>query len=171
MKLLCFYFNARSLKSKLTDLHDILYNVKYDVIRVSETWINSLLISDGGLDPKNRYKIYRKDRKIGKSGGGVCIFVNNNLKSYIVDNDETQENVEIISSAVLMNKIKTILTCVYLAPNLELDDFAKSIKCLEKVLQTQGIHILVGDFNLPGINRDSMLCSQDIKVAIFWICV
>ena len=56
---------------------------------------------------------------------------------------------------------------MYLAPNLELDDLEKSIKCLEKVLQTQGIHILVGDFNLPGINWDSMICSQDIKSCDF----
>ena len=74
-------------------------------------------------------------------GGGVCIFVNNNLKSYIINNDETRENVEIISRAVIMNKIKIIITCVYLAPNLELDDFAQSMKCLEKDLKTKGIHI------------------------------
>ena len=41
LKLRCFYFNARSLKSKLTDLHDILYNVTYDVIGVSETWFTN----------------------------------------------------------------------------------------------------------------------------------
>ena len=71
-----------------------------------------------------------------------------------------------------MNKIKIIITCVYLAPNLELDDFVQSMKCLEKVLQTRCIHILVGNFNLPNINWDSMICSTDIKSCNFLdLCV
>ena len=75
----CYYFNARSLKSKLADLHNVLYSRKYDLIGVSETWLNDKFDSFL-LDPSNAYYIYRKDRHSDNSAGGVCIFVANNTK-------------------------------------------------------------------------------------------
>ena len=71
LKLRCFYFNAHSLKSKLTDLHDKLYNATYDVIGVSETWINSLLISDGGLDKKQIQGIQKRQKNRQIWGRGL----------------------------------------------------------------------------------------------------
>ena len=66
-KLRYLYFNARSLKPKLAELHDILYSMEYDVIGVSETWLNCQT-SDGSMDPNIKCKIYRKDRNSSKVG-------------------------------------------------------------------------------------------------------
>ena len=35
----CYYFNARSLKNKLTELQLLLHEHIYDVTSVSETWL------------------------------------------------------------------------------------------------------------------------------------
>ena len=69
----CLLCNARSLKNKLTDLHNLLYSTNYGCIFITESWLNST-ISDGLLDPQNRYNIFRRDRKDG-NGGGLCVFI------------------------------------------------------------------------------------------------
>ena len=68
------YFNARSLRDKLPSLHSVLYCGLYDVVCVTETWLNAVY-SDSLLDPKSAYHIYRCDRQSLHPSGGVCIFV------------------------------------------------------------------------------------------------
>ena len=69
----CVLLNARSLVNKLPDLHDLLYtcdgnNLSPDVFFVTESWLSET-ISDGMLDPENKFAIIRQDR-IGLRGGG-----------------------------------------------------------------------------------------------------
>ena len=100
----CYYFNARSLKSKLADLHNVLYSRKYDLIGVSETWLNDKFDSFL-LDPSNAYYIYRKDRHSDNSVGRVCIFVAKEYKSLSLNKEfeSATEDSEIITCAVLHN--------------------------------------------------------------------
>src|SRR5207248_1751756 len=78
------YFNARSIKNKLADLHYVLYNINApSVILICETWLNKSIVNSM-LDPDCVYDIYCKDR-CDKSGGGVLIFVNRNLNSVPID--------------------------------------------------------------------------------------
>ena len=80
--------NARSLKNKIADLHYLLYgeNNNYDIISFCETWLNNT-VSDSMLDPHNRFNVFRCDR-VGKGGGGVCVFINRSLhcERVLVDN-------------------------------------------------------------------------------------
>ena len=74
----CYYFNARSLSNKLSDLHLLLGSMKYDVICVTETWgTNS--IPDSLFLNSSFYSIVRCDIT-GRPGGGVCIFIKSSLK-------------------------------------------------------------------------------------------
>lgn len=67
-RLSCWYTNATSLKNKLDLLKS--KNNDYDVLMVTETWLNaSVDVSVEG------YTCFRQDRSTGKQGGGVCIFV------------------------------------------------------------------------------------------------
>ena len=164
----CYYFNARSLKSKLADLHSILYSNKYDVIGVSETWLNENFDSFL-LDPQNAYKIYRKDRYSGNSAGGVCFFVAKHLKclSPNVEIVSATDNSEIITCSVFYNDAKLNLSCVYLAPNLEIDAFEQSLNTLARIIQADGTHVVIGDFNLPKIDWNLMTSSSDSKSTLF----
>ena len=61
-----FYCNARSLCNKLYNFQGYIYASSFDIICVTETWLNSD-IADNEVLPKG-YNIYRRDR--GHRGGG-----------------------------------------------------------------------------------------------------
>ena len=66
--------NVRSLKTRshLLQVRELMQEKDYDVLAVSESWLNSEVEIDG-------YKLTRLDRQ-GKSGGGVCAYTRLSLK-------------------------------------------------------------------------------------------
>jgi len=67
----CCVFNSQSIVNKLLELQYLLYTSAYDGILITESWL-APDITDGVLDPKGLYHIFRKD-PAGSRGGGVCI--------------------------------------------------------------------------------------------------
>ena len=63
----CLSFNARSLKNKFAELHDILYNDAFDIICICETWL-STSVSASMLDPQGVYTVLRSDRDTHTTG-------------------------------------------------------------------------------------------------------
>ena len=78
----CVLFNARSLGNKLLELHHLLYTCDYDVVLVTESWLDNSMTS-ALLDPANKFCVIRKDRN--RNGGGVCAFVSKKLQICMVD--------------------------------------------------------------------------------------
>src|SRR6478609_491759 len=83
----CLSLNARSLKNKFAELHELLYNdsCRYDIISVCESWLTSNSVSDGMLDPNSEYTIMRADRVTATTGGGVCVFISKHLNVIPID--------------------------------------------------------------------------------------
>ena len=71
-------FNARSIVSKVSELHYLLYQVQHDVYFITETWLHDDVCS-GLLDPRSQFTVLRKDRAVSK-GGGVCALIRNHLR-------------------------------------------------------------------------------------------
>ena len=68
------YFNARSIKNKLPDLHKSIYgHNSAHIFCITESWLNDS-VTDSMLDPKGCYTVYRFDRL--KIGGGVVVLIN-----------------------------------------------------------------------------------------------
>ena len=67
-KINVFYFNSRSIKNKLTELHHELYSLGHEIICITETWLDKR-ITDRMLDPQHKYSIFRCDREGGRSAG------------------------------------------------------------------------------------------------------
>ena len=76
-----FYCNARSLCNKLYIFQGYIYASSFDIICVTETWLNSD-IADNEVLPKG-YNIYRRDR--GHRGGGVLLAINSRIPCKRVD--------------------------------------------------------------------------------------
>jgi hypothetical protein len=76
-----FYQNVRGLRTKQTELYDNVCASNFDIICLSETWLNDLCY-DHNLFP-NRYTVYRSDRPcINKArGGGVLTAITASLGS------------------------------------------------------------------------------------------
>ena len=78
------------------------------------------------------------------------------------------EETEMVSVNVLTGATTPItLICAYIPPNLALDVFKRSILCLEKICSIDGKKILVGDFNLPNIDWETMTSPEDTKSMLF----
>ena len=62
----CLFFNARSLRKKITDLYALLdgqyFCVKYDVILVCETWLDENISDRNLLYNHAQYSVLRRDR-------------------------------------------------------------------------------------------------------------
>jgi hypothetical protein len=164
-----FYANARSVVNKLNGLHDLLYSCEYDVICFSETWLSDK-VTDGLLDPKSRYNLYRCDRPGLRQGGGVMIAVHKNIRSSLLPLSllDVDLGAELISCAILTCTIRIIVTCVYLPPNLPGIAFAGVVEKMNKFFAQGGCSILLGDFNLPKLDWGSNVTTSDSKSRLFY---
>ena len=81
-----YYQNVRSLKAfstnddglrecKLSVLKDIVYGSDFDLVALTETWLNSAVTD---LEILPHYNIFRKDRT-GRPGGGVLLAVKDRI--------------------------------------------------------------------------------------------
>ncbi|KAL4714145.1 hypothetical protein ACJJTC_008499 [Scirpophaga incertulas] len=82
-----FYQNVRGVKSKILDIYKSILCNNYDVICLTETWLDDTVCSKELID--DRYIVYRRDRsdlfkeKYNKAyGGGVLVAVRKTIKSY-----------------------------------------------------------------------------------------
>ena len=83
----CLCLNARSIKNTFLELEADINNKGYDIVGITETWLGE---EDGEEYNLEGYKLIRKDR-IGKRGGGVALYVKDNLNVYeIPDMDRSR---------------------------------------------------------------------------------
>jgi len=76
-ELLCLSLNARSVMNKLDLLKATVYNMKPDIIGITESWTHPAIFdSELHLDG---FQLFRKDCAINCRGGGVLLYVNSEL--------------------------------------------------------------------------------------------
>ena len=69
------HLNAHSLNKNIIELREIVENVEFDVLCISESWLRSRTPKDRFVI--NGFNIFRSDRR-NKRGGGVCCYVRDN---------------------------------------------------------------------------------------------
>ena len=124
------HFNARSLKTNFQKIKDYMLElyVKFDIIAISETWIETDLIDDFNI---NNYDAYHITRGIQR-GGGVAtrgIYTNKELsckmvqsKSFVVENILECITVEL----TIKNHTNVVVSCMYRTPGSNLDTFCEN---------------------------------------------
>ena len=153
----CCYLNIRSLVNKLSLFQAYVYLFNFDVICLSETWLSESVF-DQEILPTN-YSIYRKDRP--SRGGGVLIAVKDTIPVSVHPSDLSNNAPEILT--VTLNLCKpTILSCVYLPPSPNDYYMNDAISNLTQVIQSNqsADTIIVGDFNLPDIQWDTLFSTS-----------
>ena len=122
------HFNARSLNANFDHIKDFLctLNIPFDVITISETWIEVEKTTDYEM---LQYQAFHKVRS-HKKGGGVAIYVNNRFDCTIVESKSMciENNFECLTVELNMPKMKNvIISCVYRTPGARLDTFCESL--------------------------------------------
>lgn len=71
------HLNIRSILPKFTLLKESFLDDSFDVVMLSETWMQQSIPSN--LIGVSDYNLVRKDRQINKRGGGLCIYLRDNI--------------------------------------------------------------------------------------------
>ena len=157
------HWNLNSISAhnyvKLSLLRAYLAFHKFDIICLSETYLNSSNSPDDETLEIPGYNLVLSDHPLNSKRGGVCIYYKNYLPLRIISVNYLSEciNFEIMVG----NKICNFIT-LYRSPSQNQDDFQAFIDNLEMNLETLAqrnsfLMVVLGDFNA----KSKHWCSQD----------
>ena len=130
LRLKVLHLNIRSLQNSehLIHLKELNKRGKFDVITISESWLNS---SGSSLEVNlERYKLSRLDQ-LNMGGGGVCIYTRNNLKAKVLRDlsSISERNFHQLWISLRWKKSKSIVVCTTYQPDdCPLSDFEDTLK-------------------------------------------
>ena len=155
-------FNARSIRNKMAELSNFIHSHKIHVLAVSETWLSSL-DSDGEIILPGFQAPFRKDRNT--KGGGVCIFLSNQLSGKRRGDLEDPELELLWVEIKLSGYHRSLLVgCCYRPPQSGKLFFEKLEATLNKVIN-QDI-LLLGDFNAKNSEWFNEDCTNPNGIAL-----
>ena len=148
------HLNVRSLRNKMDLVSFELADKKlFDCLMFSETWLdNSVSNHEISLDG---YQSFRCDRPGNRRGGGVLIYLRDDLPAQ-VRADLTNEVDECIWIEVTRRKCKPVfLCCAYRPPDSDISQFIEGLSTgLSSVDPNKYDILILGDFNVD-FHRDS----------------
>ena len=128
-----------------------IYQYDVSIVFISETWW-----SDTSAVNINGFNLFRKDRD--SRGGGVCIYIRNFIKSYIIEDDiVSAREIEQIWCTIELGSERIICGCIYhpgSSSNLENSSIIRSIKQVSSLYHKNKCSgfLVCGDFNYATIN-------------------
>ena len=150
------HFNARSLKTNFHKIKDYILelNINFDIIAITETWIEPNLISDFNINNYDAFHITRGTRR----GGGVAIYTNKKLsgalaesKSFVIENILECVTVEL----TIKNHTNVVVSCIYRTPGSPIDTFCENLeRNLSDVKSIKTIFVC-GDFNIDLLKHET----------------
>ena len=154
----CFaHLNVRSLFSKVDQIDYILKKNDYDVLAISESWLDNT-IADSELSIEG-YNIYRKYR-LNSKGGCVCLYVKECVHFKLRD-DLHFDDVESLWGEVTVGKMNVLISVVYRPPSAPTAYFESLLDMLEKAKVCELEMIVLGDLNYNYV-IDETLCKNPL---------
>jgi len=148
------YTNACSLPGKMDELRNLVYTENFDVIAVTETWVNEE-ITDAEL-ALDGYVLFRNDRKKGvhTKGGGVALYIKDIFKSRECCKLTNSNFEDSIWCFINFQDVKLLVgTCYRSTSSTDLNNNHLLALLKEAVKESQNSQLLlIGDFNYPEIN-------------------
>ena len=155
------------LKVSLLKAYITTYN--YDVICLSETYLDSSILSDDNNLEILGYDPVRADHPCNNKRGGVCVYYRNSLPLEILDIFYLQEC--IVFELKIGNKFCKIVS-LYRSPNQSQDEFEtlanKLELILDKIFETNPFLVIaLGDFNakLSRCYKNEKITTESSKIA------
>ncbi|XP_065671724.1 uncharacterized protein LOC136089600 [Hydra vulgaris] len=148
------HLNIRSLKKNFENLcNSFEENLTiFSVICLTETWCSS---ADSNLDNNFKipgYNLISLGRKTNKRGGGLIIYVKENLRYFVRhDMSISDVNIEVLTIEILSNKTKNIvISCCYRTPTGEINTFSSFLHddIVNKINHEKKLLYIFGDLNL-----------------------
>ena len=154
-KFTLLHHNVRSIVKNGDRFQQFLYNsaLQLSCILVTETWL-----TDSSPMPTIPHFSFNGANRVGRSGGGVGIFINNMLsfrpRHDIMDPYRSFEFIIVETCAVSSKNV--IVCCVYRPPDSNVVVFLQEIEqLLAKLLNERKLIFIGGDFNFDLIQYES----------------
>ena len=124
--------NINSLLAHLDDLKFFALNSKIDVLAINETKIDSS-VNDNEIHLPG-FEVVRKDRSVnGRSGGGVCMYLRNNI-NYQIRDDLCDDQLECVVIEIIRPHSRPFFVSTwYRPPNSPQDIFRQFESLVDKV--------------------------------------
>ena len=128
---------------------------KFDIICLSETFLNSTFLNDDLRLSLNGYSLLRADHPSDTKKGGVCIFYKDHLPISL------KPNLIILNECLVCEfkagKKRCFITVLYRSPSQSIEEFSQFKKRWEQTMiyinkHNPYISIFVGDFNARNTN-------------------
>jgi hypothetical protein len=156
-KLSFMHLNIRSIVNKFDSFKQLInsFNIPFQVIGLTETWLND---NNDDLFELENYDFVNVNR-CRKNGGGVGIFISNQMKyksrkDLNLNYENTIESVFI--ELIIPSGKNIIIGVVYRPPNNKIDEFENKInEILGKMDKENKVCYLMGDFNIDLLKSES----------------
>ena len=151
------HLNIRSLNANFENFRNLLEecNFCFNVICLTETWSSDDDFNSNSIYILPHYKAIHCERKTNKKGGGVLIYIKNDL-IYKSRNDLCKSDIDTESLTVeIINKVSKniIISCCYKPPSGTTLNFSEHLKNIfQHATFENKIFYIIGDFNLNCLN-------------------
>ncbi|XP_044750003.1 uncharacterized protein LOC123310552 [Coccinella septempunctata] len=142
MALHVLYQNVRGLRTKLHTFKMNVTTYSFDVIMVTESWLNEGVLDSEVVD--DQYTIKR-------DGGGVFVIVRNGLNAdRLLDFESGAEDIWL---KIKVNKKNVYMCCVYIAPGNDeaYSMFVSKLESIKARIRDSDVLLICGDFNCPSL--------------------
>ena len=138
--------NARSLRNKFSDLEALAALEDYDVIGITETWLNTDRRDYLAEYSLHGYKMFNCERA-NRAGGGVLLYVKASLQPLMKE----MPKVDNVDSVTVQLKIRSKVFVINLIYRPPANNTASDKMIYEQIIETSDAFdcVIFGDFNLP----------------------
>ena len=167
--LLCYYTNAQSFINKYDEfVHTMITaDSRSQIIGITESWCNKDVIdSEINIDG---YTLYQKDRS-GSKGGGVLLYVDNNLKSVPLNSLNLHTFNDAIWCEINVDREHILIGVCYRSTssnevnNRDLCDMIGKAASVPNMTHV----VIMGDFNYPSISWDNANINLSADSELFY---
>jgi Reverse transcriptase (RNA-dependent DNA polymerase) len=158
----CFSLNSQSITNKLPELRAILDPSLFHVISFSETWLKSSQYNNSVA--LNGFRVFRRDRFRGRDrgvvGGGVALYVRDNIKAKLVKKSIDGAIIEFILVSLDLNGVSVLVGSVYSPDRRHFPEMEVFLAELSTISLDYDHLIVLGDFNIDLMNPEQNITRQ-----------
>ena len=160
--------NAQSIVKKIEELAVLANDTNPDLILITESWchgeITNAYLTLPGYDLQTDLRLDREDTARG-AGGGLLVYVKNGLT--VLPDDKVSNFCQHCNFKLVTGHEELKFTLLYRSPNAPAETIIELAGLISKVERNS---IILGDFNLPGIDWQSGTAAGHGSISVKEAC-
>lgn len=166
------HINIRSIHKNIDAISDYLetLNVKFTIIGMSETWLHENNAHCYSIDGYNHFYQHR----LNKKGGGVSIFVKDNLQVKYRDDLSVNETymeaifIEVSNEDIMECDRNVLIGVIYRPPNQDIKLLTEKMSEILHSIKREGkLLYFMGDFNINLLDIDGHIPSSEFLETMY----